>query len=213
MSQHAESVTSIPVDGVELDGILSVPDDATGLVVFAHGSGSSRRSPRNNFVADVIRERGLGTLLFDLLTQAEDRNREMRFDIPLLTSRLVAVTGWLWEREQTRDLNVGYFGSSTGAAAALRAAARLGGDVGAVVSRGGRVDLASEVLESVHSPTLLVVGGTDTQVLELNRRTYVRLRCEKDLHVVEGAGHLFEEEGELAEVADVAADWFAETLG
>lgn len=212
MAESGEDVLDIPLDDVELEGILEVPRGATGLVVFAHGSGSSRKSPRNNFVADVIHERGLGTLLFDLLTETEDRDRENRFDIPLLTDRLVGVTEWLWSREDTRDLTVGYFGSSTGAAAALRAAARLGEDVHAVVSRGGRVDMADEVLEDVRAPTLFVVGGADTRVLELNREAYDRLRCERELHVVEGAGHLFEGEGELEEVADVAADWFDRTI-
>jgi len=181
-------------------------------VVFAHGSGSSRKSPRNNFVAEAIRDRGLGTLLFDLLTEKEDQTRENRFDIPLLTDRLVAVTEWLCTRDATRDLNVGYFGSSTGAASALRAAARLEDDIDAVVSRGGRVDMASEALDEITVPTLFVVGGADTQVLELNREAYDQLSCEKELHVVEGAGHLFEGEGELEEVADVAADWFAGAL-
>ena len=212
MANHSESLVSIPVDDVELEGILEIPADAPGIVVFAHGSGSSRKSPRNNFVAEVIRDRGLGTLLFDLLTEEEDQYRENRFDIPLLTDRLVAVTEWLWAREDIPRANNGYFGSSTGAASALRAAARLGEDVDAIVSRGGRVDMASEVLDEVRAPTLFVVGGNDTQVLERNREALAQLTCEKDLHVVEGAGHLFEGEGELEEVADVAAEWFAENL-
>ena len=212
MSQPTENLVHIPADDVELEGILDIPDGAEGLVVFAHGSGSSRKSPRNNFVAEVIRERGLGTLLFDLLTENEDQIRENRFDIPLLTDRLVAVTEWLGTRDVTRDLNVGYFGSSTGAASALRATARLEDEIDAVVSRGGRVDMASEVLDEITVPTLFIVGGADTQVLELNREVYDQLACEKELHVVEGAGHLFEGEGELGEVADVAADWFVGTL-
>jgi pimeloyl-ACP methyl ester carboxylesterase len=212
MSETTENLVHIPVDDVELEGILDVPGGATGLVVFAHGSGSSRKSPRNNFVAEIIRERGLGTLLFDLLTEEEDRIRENRFDIPLLTDRLVAVTEWLWTRAGTRDLNVGYFGSSTGAASALRAAARLDADVDAVVSRGGRVDMASEALDGITMPTLFIVGGADTQVLERNREAYDQLACETELHVVEGANHLFQGEGELEAVADVAADWFARTL-
>lgn len=212
MNQPSENLVSIPVDDVELEGMLEIPNGATGLVVFAHGSGSSRKSPRNNFVAEVIRERGLGTLLFDLLTEEEDQIRDNRFDIPLLTTRLVSVTEWLRDRDDTADLNVGYFGSSTGAASALRAAARRGDDIDAVVSRGGRVDMAEERLGEVRAPTLFIVGGDDTQVLELNREAYDQLSCEKELHVVEGAGHLFEGEGELEEVADVAADWFAETL-
>jgi pimeloyl-ACP methyl ester carboxylesterase len=212
MSQPTENLVHIPVEDVELEGMLDIPAGAEGLVVFAHGSGSSRKSPRNNFVAEVIRERGLGTLLFDLLTEEEDQIRENRFDIPLLTDRLVGVTEWLGTRNATRNLNVGYFGSSTGAASALRATARLEDEIDAVVSRGGRVDMASEVLDEITVPTLFIVGGADTQVLELNREAYNQLACEKELHVVEGAGHLFEGEGELEEVADVAADWFAESL-
>ncbi|WP_128226394.1 dienelactone hydrolase family protein [Halobacteriaceae archaeon SHR40] len=211
MTQSSENIVSIPVGDVELEGMLAVPEDAPGIVVFAHGSGSSRKSPRNNFVAEVIRDRGLGTLLFDLLTEKEDQFRENRFDIPLLTDRLLAVTEWRQTREATADLNVGYFGSSTGAASALRAAARTG-DVDAIVSRGGRVDMAEAVLDEIQAPTLFIVGGADTEVLELNREAYDQLDCEKELHVVAGAGHLFEDEGELEEVADVAADWFAETL-
>jgi dienelactone hydrolase len=212
MPPSADNLVSIPADGVELEGALDVPEGATGLVVFAHGSGSSRKSPRNNYVADVVRERGLGTLLFDLLTETEDQVRENRFDVDLLTDRLVAATEWVRRRDDVRGLNVGYFGSSTGAAAALRAAARAGDDVAAVVSRGGRVDMASEVLTEVRAPTLFVVGGDDAQVLELNRDAYDRLTCRKDLHVVEGAGHLFEGEGQLEGVATVAADWFADAL-
>ncbi|QFU83106.1 dienelactone hydrolase family protein [Natronorubrum aibiense] len=207
-----ENRTQIPVDDVELEGNLLVPEGASGLVVFAHGSGSSRKSPRNNYVADVIRERGLGTLLFDLLTEDEDRYRENRFDIPLLTDRLVAVTEWLRAREATADLRYGYFGSSTGAASALRAAARPATDIDAVVSRGGRVDLASEALADVTAPSLFIVGGDDTQVLQLNREAAAELTCEHDLHVVAGAGHLFEGPGQLEEVADVAADWFEDHL-
>ncbi|MFP8889060.1 dienelactone hydrolase family protein [Natrialbaceae archaeon A-CW2] len=212
MAHHSESLVSIPVDDVELEGMLELPAEAPGVVVFAHGSGSSRKSPRNNFVAETIRDRGLGTLLFDLLTEEEDQYRENRFDIPLLTDRLAAVTEWLWAREDVPDVNTGYFGSSTGAASALRAASHLKDDVDAVVSRGGRVDMATEVLDEVRAPTLFVVGGNDTQVLELNREALDQLTCERDLHVVEGAGHLFEGEGELEEVADVAADWFAQNL-
>jgi len=202
----------IELDDVTLDGILEVPNEASGIVVFAHGSGSSRHSPRNNYVAEVIRRRGLGTLLFDLLTEAEDRVRANRFDIPLLTDRLVGAVDWLRTREADRDLSVGLFGSSTGAAAALRAAAQMGDGIGAVVSRGGRVDMAGEAFDAVEAPTLLIVGGADTQVLELNHEADAQLACKTKLHVVEGAGHLFESEGELEEVADVAADWFAGKL-
>ena len=202
----------IELDDVTLDGILEVPNEASGIVVFAHGSGSSRHSPRNNYVAEVIRRRGLGTLLFDLLTEAEDRVRANRFDIPLLTDRLVGAVDWLRTREADRDLSVGLFGSSTGAAAALRAAAQMGDGIGAVVSRGGRVDMAGEAFDAVEAPTLLIVGGADTQVLELNHEADAQLACKTKLHVVEGAGHLFESEGELEEVAGVAADWFAGKL-
>jgi alpha-beta hydrolase superfamily lysophospholipase len=212
MGDDSDELVAVPVDDVELEGTLDVPPDATGIVMFAHGSGSSRKSPRNRFVAETLRERGLGTFLFDLLTDREDQIRENRFDVPLLTDRLVAVTQWISRREGTHGLNIGYFGSSTGAAAALRAAARLGGDVDAVVSRGGRVDMATDVLDEIRVPTLFVVGGNDTEVLELNREAYDRLDCEKELHVVAGAGHLFQGEGELAEVAAHAADWFVEAL-
>ena len=215
MAQHSETRVDIELDDVTLDGKLAVPDDAPGIVVFAHGSGSSRHSPRNNYVAEVIRSRGLGTLLFDLLTEPEDQVRANRFDIPLLTDRLIGTVDWLRTREAdpeaAREPNLGLFGSSTGAAAALRAAARRD-DIGAVVSRGGRVDMASDVFAEVDSPTLLIVGGDDTQVLDLNREAERRLAAETELHVVAGAGHLFSAEGELEEVADVAADWFAAEL-
>ena len=206
--QHA---VTIPIGDVRLDGELVVPDGASGLAVFAHGSGSSRLSPRNNYVADTLRAHGLGTLLFDLLTETEDRTYETRFDIDLLTERLLGATRWLRGREGTADLRLGYFGSSTGAAAALRAAADRD-DIGVVVSRGGRVDLASAALPSVEAPTLFVVGGADTEVLEHNREALAALTCRKDLAVIEGAGHLFEGEGELEAVADLAAEWFAEHL-
>jgi len=212
MSLRTETRVTIPVDGVELDGDLRVPANATGLVLFAHGSGSSRLSPRNTFVAEVLREHGLGTLLFDLLTETEDETRETRFDIDLLTARLLAATEWIRTVETINGLGLGYFGSSTGAAAALRAAAQEGSDIGAVVSRGGRVDLASESLADVTAATLFVVGGADTQVLELNRTAFAALACRKDLDVIEGAGHLFEGSGELESVAELAADWFERHL-
>ncbi|WP_408959365.1 dienelactone hydrolase family protein [Natrinema sp. 74] len=208
-SDGTATVTDIPVDGVTLEGELVVPPDATGLVVFAHGSGSSRHSPRNKFVAETLRERGLGTLLFDLLTEVEDQERENRFDIPLLTDRLVATTAWVRDRSDLTADSIGYFGSSTGAAAALRGAARPETAIDVVVSRGGRVDMAAEVVDDVTAPTLLIVGGDDESVRELNRELYDALTVERDLHVVEGAGHLFEGPGELEAVADAAADWFA----
>lgn len=211
MEYTTDAVLSIPLGDVTLEGELVVPRDASGIVAFAHGSGSSRHSPRNNFVAERLREAGVATLLFDLLTEAEDRSRENRFDIPLLTDRLVGVTEWLENRDDAGGLPVGYFGSSTGAAAALRAAAR-DDTVGAVVSRGGRVDMAADVLGEISAPTLLVVGGADDSVLRVNREAHADLACTKELHVVAGAGHLFEGPGELEDVADVAASWFAEHL-
>ena len=212
MSGSGTAPIEIPAGDVALEGSLAVPDGARGIVVFAHGSGSSRQRPRNTYVAEVIRGRGLGTLLFDLLTAEEDRVRENRFDIPLLTDRLVAVTEWLWSRDETVHLPVGYFGSSTGAAAAVRAATRFSEQIDAIVSRGGRVDMAADVLADVSAPTLLVVGGTDRPVLEHNRDALERLGGEAELHVVVGAGHCFDGPGELQEVAAVAADWFARTL-
>ena len=212
MAQLSETLVSIPMEDVVLEGSLHVPVGATGLVMFAHGSGSSRKSPRNNYVANVLRDRRLGTLLFDLLTEAEDQSRKTRFDISLLTDRLVAATEWVREREETKGLRTGYFGSSTGAAAALRAAAHLNEGIDAVVSRGGRVDLAAQVLPALQAPCLFIVGGADAQVLRLNREAYAQLSGEKALHVVEGAGHLFEGEGQLEEVARVAADWFEDRL-
>jgi len=212
MAQRSDSHVNIELDEVTLEGILDVPEDAPGIVVFAHGSGSSRHSPRNNYVAEVIRNRGLGTLLFDLLTEEEDRIRVNRFDIDLLTDRLIAATDWLREREAEREPTLGLFGSSTGAAAALRAAAHMNDEINAIVSRGGRVDMASEVFREVDSPALLIVGGADTDVLKLNREAEAGLQCRTELHVVEGAGHLFEGDGELEAVADVAADWFVGEL-
>ena len=210
MAPSIEELVSIPVGDVTLEGTLQLPTNATGVVIFAHGSGSSRNSPRNTFVAERIRRRGLGTLLFDLLTETEDQTREARFDISLLTDRLLAVTEWFHGRHD--GIKIGYFGASTGAAAALRAAARSQTEVNSVVSRGGRVDLAADLVESVRAHTCLIVGGDDTQVLEWNREIYDQLTCEKELFVVDGAGHLFEGKGELETVADVAAAWFEETL-
>jgi pimeloyl-ACP methyl ester carboxylesterase len=205
-------VVDIELDDVTLEGALAVPEGADGIVVFSHGSGSSRHSPRNNFVAEVARRHGVATLLFDLLTETEDETYETRFDIDLLTQRLVDVTAWVAEGDDTADLRVGYFGSSTGAASALRAAAALGDQVGAVVSRGGRVDLASEVLADVTAPTLFVVGERDTDVRRLNEEAFAKLTCTKELEVVPEAGHLFEEPGTLNVVAEHAATWFADHL-
>jgi dienelactone hydrolase len=207
---------SIPLDGLKLAGELVVPRNASGLVVFAHGSGSSRHSPRNQYVARRIQETGLGTVLFDLLTVAEERaeaqTRHLRFTIDLLSDRLIGATRWLMDEGTSKDFCLGYFGSSTGAAAALKAAAELGDDLMAVVSRGGRPDLGGEVLPRVKAPTLLIVGGDDKEVIALNEEAYDRLRCEKALRIVPGASHLFEEPGALDNVANMAADWFETRL-
>lgn len=212
----ANSEITIPVQGVQLQGDLNLSSDSSGLVIFAHGSGSSRHSPRNQSVARVLREKGLGTLLFDLLTpaeeQAESRTRHLRFDIPFLAERLAEATRWTLDQATSRDLNVGFFGSSTGAAAALVAAAVLPDIVTAVVSRGGRPDLAGEALERVGAPTLLIVGGNDAPVIPLNEDAYSRLNCEKALRIIPGATHLFEEPGKLELVAQMAAEWFAHRL-
>ena len=208
--RHEQPVT-ITGDSVSLEGMLGVPPHAPGVILFAHGSGSSRLSPRNNYVARVLRDAGLATLLMDLLTEEEDRDYETRFDIDLLTRRLVAASRWIGKQPQSRGLAIGYFGASTGAAAALNAAARLGGAVGAVVSRGGRPDLA-DALDRVQAPTLLIVGGLDTEVIALNRQAYAQLRGEKELTIVPGATHLFEEPGTLEQVAELAARWFTRHL-
>jgi putative phosphoribosyl transferase len=215
-SELMEIQARIPAGDAILDGDLVIPCGASGIVVFAHGSGSSRHSPRNRSVARVIREAGVGSLLFDLLTREEESvdvfTRRLRFDIGLLTGRLVEATRWLAGQEMTRNLRVGYFGSSTGAAAALIAAAKLGEEIGAVVSRGGRPDLAGDAAPLVKAPTLLIVGGLDETVIELNQDAYERLRCEKELRVISGATHLFEEPGALEQVADFAAAWFKKHL-
>ncbi len=209
---HQEEVVQIPIDSVWLEGSLALPGQARGLVVFAHGSGSSRFSPRNTYVARILREAGIGTLLLDLLTEEEDAVYETRFDIDLLTDRLLLTTAWLRTQPPTQNLTIGYFGASTGAAAALKAAATAGSAIGAVVSRGGRPDLAEEALAQVQSPTLLIVGGNDEVVLQLNRHAYARLQGVKQLVVIPGATHLFEEPGTLEEVARLAAQWFTRYL-
>ena len=202
----------IPVSNVQLEGNLIVPSGARGLVVFAHGSGSSRFSPRNEYVAKEFNRASIGTLLFDLLTFKEERQDmitgEYRFNIELLAERLVGVTEWLKKDAPTKGLALGYFGASTGAAAALIAAARLPQDVAAVVSRGGRPDLASQYLREVKAPTLLLVGGWDEEVIELNKQAQNRMVNENKLVIIPGATHLFEEEGKLEEVAKLSIDWF-----
>lgn len=217
MNRSSEGVlVRIRAGGVALEGNLAIPPGATGVVAFAHGSGSSRYSPRNRAVAGALREGGLATLLLDLLTAEEeavdDETAHLRFDIDLLADRLVDATDWLGEAEETRGLPVGYFGASTGGGAALVAAARRPNVVRAVVSRGGRPDLAGAALARVRAPTLLIVGGADHVVLELNGEALERLRCEKKLEVVTGATHLFEEPGALEEVARLARDWFLRHL-
>jgi putative phosphoribosyl transferase len=196
-----------------LGGNLSIPEGAAALVLFAHGSGSSRHSPRNQFVAGTLNKAGLATLLFDLLTPDEEeidaRTAELRFNISLLAERLVHATRWARQEKQTRDLRIGYFGSSTGGGAALVAAAEDPQDVGAVVSRGGRPDLAGDALPEVQTPTLLIVGGNDDIVIELNEQARDQMRCEVKLEIVPGATHLFEEPGALEQVADLASHWFS----
>ena len=198
----------IPLRKVVLKGNLSVPENAGALVLFSHGSGSSRLSPRNNYVASVLQQEGLGTLLFDLLTEEEDRLYKTRFNIDLLTRRLIAVTEWIKTQEETQGLQIAYFGASTGAASALGAAAYFGDEIAAVVSRGGRPDLAMSELHEVTAPTLLIVGGWDKVVIGLNKKAYEKLRCERKLEIIPGATHLFEEEGKLEEVAALSAKWF-----
>jgi dienelactone hydrolase len=207
----------IHLPGAVLSGDLTLPAGTTGLVIFAHGSGSSRRSPRNRFVAQRINAEGVGTLLVDLLTAEEEERdevtRELRFDIGLLARRVAQVVAWVWSQEETAHLLIGLFGASTGAAAALVAAAELpAGAVRTVVSRGGRPDLAREQLPQVRCPVLLIVGGLDDVVIDLNKQARALMRCETELVVVPGATHLFEEEGALEEVADLAAAWLGERL-
>lgn len=201
-------VREVHIGRVGLAGLLGVTPDAKGLIIFAHGSGSGRLSPRNNQVADGLRRAGLATLLLDLLTPSEERDRANVFDINLLASRLVTASAWAKEQSETRHLRIGYFGASTGAGAALVAAAEVGGDVRAVVSRGGRPDLAGEALPEVTAPTLLIVGGNDGPVIDMNRSALNQLRCEKEIVIVPGAGHLFEEPGTLDEVMRLATRWF-----
>jgi putative phosphoribosyl transferase len=220
MDETSNAIESHPVvaqaGAAQLEGDLGIPRGAAGIVLFAHGSGSSRFSPRNRFVARMLHQAGIATLLLDLLTPDEEaidlRTAELRFDISLLADRLVGATDWLGHDPDTRRLRVGYFGASTGGGAALVAAAQRPEAIGAVVSRGGRPDLAGDALQRVTAPTLLIVGGYDYPVIEMNRQALARLRCEKRLDVVPGATHLFEEPGTLERVAELAIDWFARHL-
>ena len=215
-SERTTREVSVISAGVALSGELTIPSRARGLVIFAHGSGSSRHSPRNQSVAEVLCQSGLATLLLDLLTSQEESvdlfTRKFRFDIDLLARRLVGASEWSIGLPDTMDLRIGYFGSSTGAAAALVAAAQLQERIGAVVSRGGRPDLAESILHEVKVPTLLIVGERDERVLDLNQSALEKLRCEKTLEVIPGATHLFEEPGALEQVARMAADWFIRYL-
>jgi putative phosphoribosyl transferase len=216
MSEKEVNVVRIPVDGDLIEGNLRVSAGAKGVVLFAHGSGSSRFSPRNKYVANVLNNAEIATLLIDLLTKDEDevdmRTRQFRFDIDLLTERLISAAEWLKRNSRTQNLKLGIFGSSTGAAAALIAAAKLSGDVAAVVSRGGRPDLAMEYLAKVRAPSLFIVGGRDTIVIDLNKKAIAQVSAEKRLEIVPGATHLFEEPGKLEEVARLATAWFLEHL-
>jgi putative phosphoribosyl transferase len=218
LAEMAQTVTaeSVRIPSIGLSGDLVVPAEARGIVLFAHGSGSSRHSPRNRYVARVLQQGGLGTLLLDLLTGAEEQvdlgTSHLRFDIGLLAERLGEVTDWIQQEPVTRRLRVGYFGASTGAGAALAAAAKTPDTIGAVVSRGGRPDLARTALHHVRAPTLLIVGGEDHVVIELNREALGQLRCEKELNIIPGATHLFEEPGALEQVSRLALNWFSRYL-
>lgn len=207
-----EDITIPAGEGVHLEGELILPDDAFGLVIFAHGSGSNRHSTRNNHVAAELQRRGLGTLLFDMLTVEEDMVQENRYNIDMLTERLVGVTRWVSQLNEVRNLPIGFFGSSRGSASALRAAGRLGEQIKAVVSRGGRPELALAALPNVQAATLLLVGGLDYTVLQYNEQAMDRLSCTKELEVIPKAGHLFEEPGKLEEVTQLAADWYQQHL-
>lgn len=215
MDGYTTSSVQIPItdSDVTLPGNLAIPEDAAGLVIFAHGSGSSRMSPRNRAVAASLARAGLATLLFDLLTEPEARDRANVFDIPLLAARVANAVDWARAEPRLAALKIGLFGASTGAAAALVAAAARPEAVAAVVSRGGRPDLAGEALERVAAPSLLIVGGADHVVIDLNRAAYARMKCEKRLDIVPGATHLFEEPGTLEAVTKLAADWYITHLG
>ena len=210
------TLVRVRVDSVEVEGILSVPTGAQGTLLFAHGSGSTHRSPRNRSVADVLNDAGMATLLINLLTEDEQevdlQTAHLRFDIPFLAGRLTAIVDWLREQPEVGRLPLGLFGASTGAAAALVTAADRPSDVKAVVSRGGRPDLAIDALERVQAPTLLIVGGEDVAVVQLNRRAMARMHCLHELKIIPGATHLFEERGALEEVAALATDWFLRFL-
>jgi putative phosphoribosyl transferase len=208
-SGQKEQAVTITGEGVALSGVLGIPPKAKGLVLFAHGSGSGRLSPRNRFVAHDLQQGGIATLLIDLLTTDEEEDRRNVFDIDLLADRVLMASAWLRGNAATKHLRLGYFGASTGAGAALQAAARAGFPVSAIVSRGGRPDLAERYLPDVAAPTLLLIGGDDQPVIEMNQHAYRLLRCPKQLTIIPGATHLFEEPGTLEQVAEQARQWFA----
>jgi putative phosphoribosyl transferase len=210
--KKSETELIISVGKVEIIGNLVVPENKKAIVIFSHGSGSSRFSPRNKFVADVLNKENIATLLIDLLTPEEDEIYQNRFDIDLLAARLKSVTEYIREYTLTKALPIGYFGASTGAASALKAAADLNDSISAIVSRGGRPDLAENELPDVKAPVLLIVGGWDHQVIKMNQSAYNSLNCMKNLVIIEGATHLFEEKGKLEEVAKLATDWFLKYL-
>lgn len=207
-SKEIKKTINIKLDMITIEGELTIPENASGLILFAHGSGSSRFSPRNNYVAKILQKSNLATLLVDLLTKDEDLSYDRRFDIKLLAQRLIKITDWLKENEETKNLKIGYFGASTGAAAAIKAAAKEKQNISAVVSRGGRVDLAAEQLSELETPTLLIVGANDDFVIEVNELALKKINCVKQLSLIPNATHLFEEPETLEEVAKQTAQWF-----
>ncbi len=209
MTKLHESLQKIKIDNIELKAALVIPENAEKLIIFAHGSGSSRHSPRNNYIARVLRQYGLATLLIDLLTPYEDLSYQNKFDIELLTERLFVITNFIRHFLADRNLKIGYLVANTGAASALGAAAKKDNDIFAVVSRGGRPDLASGILSYVHCPVLLIVGENDDYILDLNKMIYENFNCKKDLKIIKGASHLFDEPDALEQVAELSAMWFA----
>lgn len=207
-----QKAVNIPTSGKQLKGLLTTPAEALGIILFSHGSGSGRLSPRNQFVADVLQQARFSTLLADLLTEKEDETYQTRFDIELLTERLTDIARWLQQQKDTQYLPIGLFGASTGAAAALKCCVKKELDIKAVVSRGGRPDLAIPILSKVTAPTLLIVGGNDTEVIQLNQQAYSVMKCTKKLDIIPGATHLFEEPGALEKVANLAQQWFSTYL-
>lgn len=211
-TEEQNATVHISFKDVILEGFLNIPANPKALVLFSHGSGSSRLSPRNNYVSNILQQKGIATLLFDLLTESEDKIYKNRFDMEKLTHRLIETTQWAQQHQKIKGLPLGYFGASTGAASALRAAAFFGTAIKAVVSRGGRPDLAMDELSEVKASTLFIVGSRDTDVISMNQRAYEKLKCRKKLEIIPGAGHLFEEPGKLRAVAEISATWFLRWL-